>query len=79
MPTLTSVPLRSVAPVAPALVRRIDDRLRRHLAAAAVVGVREAVLRGQVVHLRAVGRAPVVAYKRGVLFVAGKEYVIDDD
>jgi hypothetical protein len=79
MASLTSAPFGSAAPVAPALVRRIDDRLRRHLAAAAVVGVREAVLRGQVVHLHAAGRAPVVAYKRGVLFVAGKEYVIDDD
>ncbi|MDX2166214.1 MAG: hypothetical protein SF182_04100 [Deltaproteobacteria bacterium] len=66
-------------PIPRALVQRIEERLRRHLAAGAVVGVREAVLRGQVVHLNAEKGAPLVAYKRGVLFVAGKEYVIDDD
>ena len=37
------------------------------------------MLRGQVVHLKPGKGAPLVAYKRGVLFVAGKDYVIDDD
>jgi hypothetical protein len=78
MPPLTVVPA-SLPPMRRALAQRIEDRLRRHLAAGSVAGVREAVLRGQVVHLNAGKGAPLVAYKRGVLFVAGKEYVIDDE
>lgn len=78
MPLLTVVPT-SPSPIRRVLAQRIEDRLRRHLAAGSVVGVRDAVLRGQVVHLKPGKGAPLVAYKRGVLFVAGKEYVIDDD
>jgi hypothetical protein len=45
-----------------------------------VAQVRDAVLRGQVVHLSSEHtRGPVVAFKRGVLFVAGTEYVISDE
>ena len=65
-------------PVPPQVVRRIEERLRRHLAPATVARVRDAVLGGEVVHLVPGARAPLVAYKRGVLFVAGTEYVIDD-
>lgn len=66
-------------PLPARVVQRIEERLRRHLAPAAVSRVRDAVVGGQVVHLERAQRAPIVAYKRGVLFVAGFEYVIDDD
>lgn len=61
---------------------RIADRLRRHVPAPVVERVCDAVMRGQVVHLPAdtdPDHATVVAFKRGVLFVAGREYVIDGD
>jgi hypothetical protein len=84
VPAVAAVPVSHStyveAPTAPAVAHLIDDCLRRHLSEAAVPRVREAVLRGQVVHLTAADtHAPVVAYKRGVLFVAGTEYVIDEE
>lgn len=70
---------RPPSPLPPRVVQRIEERLRRHLTPAAVPRVRDAVVGGQVVHLESGQRAPIVAYKRGVLFVAGTEYVIDDE
>ncbi|MEO8604238.1 MAG: hypothetical protein ABI629_16805 [bacterium] len=68
-------------PAPSAVVQRIEDCLRRHLSEASVQPVRDAVLGGEVVHMPPIADAPapVVAYKRGVLFVAGTEYVIRED
>jgi hypothetical protein len=59
------------------VAERIEERLRRFLNADRAAQIRDAVVRGQVVHA---GPEPsIVAFKRGVLFVAGREYVISDD
>ena len=57
----------------------IERRLRNHFEDAAVGTISDAVIRGQVVRLPTQPAVGIVAYKRGVLFVAGREYVISDD
>lgn len=83
MPALGVAPIHRLPPSEsplPAVVRVIDERLSRHLSASAVARVRDAVLHGRVVHLAGGNRRGlVVAFKRGVLFVAGTEYVISDE
>ncbi len=60
------------------LLRTIEQHLREHLELAAVASVLEALQRGQVVHIKSPKRPAIVAFKRGVLFVPGNEYVIGD-
>lgn len=60
------------------VVDRIEARLRRHFSVPAAAALCEALQGGDVV--RADLRAPgVIAYRHGILFVAGTEYVICDD
>jgi len=59
--------------------KRIEQRLRRFVDAAAVGSVCEAILRGQVIHLNWEKKSGVVAFRRGVLFVAGREYIIGEE
>jgi hypothetical protein len=58
---------------------RIAERLSFHLEPLAVEGVCAALARGQVVRLGAPEAGGLVAFKRGVLFIAGYEYVIGDE
>jgi hypothetical protein len=58
---------------------RIEERLRLHLDGAAAEEVCAALVNGQVVHLGGPGAGGLVAFKRGVLFIAGLEYVISDE
>ena len=62
-----------------ALNARIAECLRLHLEAPAVEGVCAALARGQVVRLGALQAGGLVAFKRGVLFIAGYEYVLGDE
>ena len=68
---------------APARVRliaeRIEERLRRHLEARSVEAVRDAVVQGRVVRVGGADASSVVAFKRGVLIIAGVENVIHDE
>ncbi len=59
--------------------RRIKHRLRTHLDEGAVEPISDAILSGQVVRLDSTERPSIVAFKHGVLFVAGTEYVIADE
>jgi hypothetical protein len=71
--------LDQLQPGSDPIARRIEERLRRHLDAPAVGPVRDALVRGQVVRVAGTRAPTVVAFKRGVLFIAGLEYVISDD
>ncbi len=59
--------------------KKIEQRLRQHVDPDAVGSVCEQVLRGQVVHLDLEKKFAVVAFRHGVLFVDGQEYVIGDE
>jgi len=57
---------------------RIKRRLRTHLDEGVVGPISDAILKGEVVRLDS-NRPGIVAFKHGVLFVAGTEYVIADE
>ncbi len=54
----------------------IECLLKRHAEDGTVNGISDAVMRGRAVRQPTLG---LVAYKRGGLFVAGREYVISDE
>ena len=60
------------------VVDRIEEHLRRHFSVPVAAVLCQALQSGDVVQaeLRALG---VIAYRHGILFVAGTEYVICDD
>ena len=58
---------------------QIRRRLRGFVDAATVGPVCEAILRGQVIRLNPEKKLSVVDFRRGVLFVAGREYVIAEE
>jgi hypothetical protein len=78
-PTHADPPPVAAPVVREVIARRIEERLRRHLTSQAVDRIRDAVVEGQVVRVEDAAEPSVIAYKRGVLFVAGLEYVINDD
>ena len=61
-----------------AVVDRIEEHLRRHFSVPVAALFSEVLQRGDIVD--AMPHAPgVIAYRQGILFVAGTEYVIDGD
>jgi len=58
---------------------RIKRRLRTYVDEGAVDPISAAILKGEVVRLQSASRPGIVAFKHGVLFVAGTEYVIADE
>jgi hypothetical protein len=57
--------------------RIIEGHLVKHLKDRPVDSLMDAVVRGEVVH-RVEGRPSIIALRNGILFVAGREYVIGD-
>jgi hypothetical protein len=57
--------------------RIIEGYLAEHLEDDSVDHVMAAVVRGEVIHRNLEGRPSIVAFRNGILFIAGKEYVVD--
>lgn len=64
-------------PLSPTILHRIEKCLRRHLGDHDLAPVCAELQRGHVIHDDDTA-AGVVAYRNGILFVAGREYVIAD-
>lgn len=58
--------------------QRIEQRLRRHIGDEELQSVCKAVLDGRVVRLARGAALDVVALRRGVLFVGGTEYPVEE-
>ena len=56
--------------------RIIEGHLSRHIKDSPVDGLMDAVVRGEVVHRIQEGRPSIIALRNGILFVAGREYVV---
>lgn len=62
----------------PAILHRMETCLRRHLGNRDLAPVCAELQRGHIIHDDDT-TAGVVAYRNGILFVAGREYVIADE
>ncbi len=62
-----------------AVIRRIEECLRDHFPAAMVTRISGALQRGEMVQVGTGTDACRVAYRRGVLSVGERDYVIDRD